>query len=291
MTCAEKQPMRILSGRRILICGKGGSGKSSLAALLATALQDFRYEVVVLDGDASNPGGLARLVLGAMDRPAPLIEFFGGREKVTCPVDDPGPLTRVSDALSVFDARLTLGEIPSRYVARSGNIILLQVGKIRKAYEGCDGPMSKVTRDFVLEGSYVTVVDVEAGIEHFGRGVEKHIDIVLSVVDPTYESFEIAARVMSFCSLMSIKHMFAVLNGVDSAETEARMRQALEMRQVPVLGSVRYDPAVRAAGMEGNALARCAASVDVLGIVRSLERALEQAGDGGAKDKERAYDC
>jgi len=264
--------MKTLSGRRILICGKGGSGKSSVAALLATALQNLNHHVVLVDGDGSNPGGLARLVLGATPGPAPLIEFFGGRERVTCPVDDPAPLTRASDLLPILDAQLSLPEIPPRYYARSGNVLLFQVGKIRKPYEGCDGPMSKVTRDFVLQGNYVTVIDVEAGIEHFGRGVEKHIDIVLVVVDPTYESFEIAARVTALCSLMSVAHAFAILNSVDSAEMETTMRHALEVRNVPVLGCVWFDPAVRAAGMKGNSIGWCSAGEDIAGIAQDLER-------------------
>lgn len=48
---------------------------------------------MVLDGDASNPGGLARLMFGSKTGPKPLIDFFGGREKVECPVDNPASLT------------------------------------------------------------------------------------------------------------------------------------------------------------------------------------------------------
>ncbi len=49
---------------RILVCGKRGSGKSSIVALVADALHEKGYEVLALDGYASNPGGLARLVFG-----------------------------------------------------------------------------------------------------------------------------------------------------------------------------------------------------------------------------------
>ena len=94
MTDARKsnKPLR---GKRILICGKGGSGKSTVVALMATILQRKAYEIMVLDGDASNPEGLVRLLfgLGVEGEPKPLIEFFGGINAVTCPVDDPSPLT------------------------------------------------------------------------------------------------------------------------------------------------------------------------------------------------------
>ena len=53
-----------LIGKRILVCGKGGSGKSSIVSLLANVLASKGYKVMVLDGDASNPGGVARLMFG-----------------------------------------------------------------------------------------------------------------------------------------------------------------------------------------------------------------------------------
>lgn len=105
-----------LRGHRILVCGKGGSGKSSLATLLARAIQEQGSPVILIDGDASNPGGLARLSFGLERGPRPLIDFFGGRERVTCPVDDPSPLTRVDTRAALPDHPLDLVEIPGEYM-------------------------------------------------------------------------------------------------------------------------------------------------------------------------------
>ena len=269
--------MRNLAGHRLLICGKGGSGKSSFSTLLALELYNRDYDVVLIDGDASNPGGLVRLAFGAGEGPKSLLDFFGGREKVTCPVDDPSPLTRASDSMPVADSHIDLAEIPSEYYLRHNRMVLFQVGKIRRPYEGCDGPMSKVTRDFVVRGDWVTVIDVEAGIEHFGRGVEKNVDMILVLVDPSFESFEIAARVARLGTMMNIPHILAVLNAVDSRATGITMREALEKGNVPVVGHVRYDRAVRLAGMRGDALGQCGASKDVGRIVSNLETVLEPA--------------
>jgi CO dehydrogenase maturation factor len=263
--------MKALAGKRILVCGKGGSGKSSLAALIAGVLLEREYEVALIDGDASNPGGLARLVLGAETGPQPLIEFFGGREKVLCPVDDPSPLLRLANLTPVTETHIDLEEIPPQYFVRRGNLVLFQVGKIQKAYEGCDGPMSKVTRDFILKGTHVSVIDVEAGIEHFGRGVEKNVDIVIIIVDPTFESFEIAKRVTRLCQLMSIQNVQSILNNVSSEEIEAKMRTALQGRRVSILGSVRHDPQVQRAGLEGSAIGPCQSRQDIAVCVARLE--------------------
>jgi CO dehydrogenase maturation factor len=266
--------MRPLAGKRILVCGKGGSGKSSLVALIADVLLEREYEVALVDGDASNPGGLTRLVLGAVTGPKPLIEFFGGREKVLCPVDDPSPLVRVTDLRPVTEAHLDLEEVPPQYFVRRGNLVLFQVGKIHKACEGCDGPMSKVTRDLIVRGTYVTVIDVEAGIQHFGRGVEKNVDIILIVVDPTFESFEIAERVIGLCRMMGIENAWAILNDIPSEEIAAKMRIALQKRGVYILGTVRRDPEVRRAGLEGAAIGSCRAMEDIAFCIEDLEALL-----------------
>jgi CO dehydrogenase maturation factor len=265
--------MKPFDGKRILVCGKGGSGKSSLAALIARVLSEREYHVILVDGDASNPGGLPRMVFGTGTAPKPLIEFFGGRERVTCPVDDPSPLVRLAEATPVTQAPIDPAEIPPQYSLWRGNLGLFQVGKIQKACEGCDGPMSKVTRDFIIKGAYATVIDVEAGVEHFGRGVEVNVDIVLIVVDPSYESFEVAGRVGDLCRMMGVETAWAILNNVPSQEIERSMRAALHERGVNILGSVWCDPDVHRAGLEGTAIGSCRAKDDIAGCLKILEAA------------------
>lgn len=100
--------MGILKNKRILVCGKGGCGKSSIVALLGNALQKNGYKPLLLDADASNPGGLIRLLIDKNKNPEPLINFFGGREKVTCPSDDPSPLTRIDDNSPLIETAIEL---------------------------------------------------------------------------------------------------------------------------------------------------------------------------------------
>jgi CO dehydrogenase maturation factor len=66
--------------KKISVCGKGGSGKSTVVALLARGLRDRGYRVLVVDSDESNPG-LYR-VLGFDKRPEPLLTLVGGKKKV-----------------------------------------------------------------------------------------------------------------------------------------------------------------------------------------------------------------
>ncbi len=227
----EYKKMKVLRHKRILICGKGGSGKSSIVSLLGNELIKQKYKVILLDADASNPGGLFRLLIDGDKAPKPLIEFFGGRNKVTCPSDDPLTLTRIDDKLPITESTIKLSEVPKKYSIKKNNLILFQIGKIQEACEGCDGPMSKVARDFIVKGDFVTLIDIEAGIEHFGRGVEKNVDVILIVVDPTFESFVIAEIVAKMSSYLGNKNVFAVLNKVDSKETDIIMQNSFKEKK------------------------------------------------------------
>ena len=224
--------MNILKNKRILVCGKGGSGKSSIVSLLGNALQTKGYRVILLDADASNPGGLFRLLTDKNNAPKPLIEFFGGRKKVTCPSDDPSPLTRIDNNLPLKETAIKLSEIPKQYFIRKKNLTFFQVGKIQKAFEGCDGPMSKVARDFIVKGGFVTLIDMEAGIEHFGRGVEENVDVILVVVDPVFESFLIAEMVAKISMLIGNKNVLAILNKVESKDKESLLKKELKKRKI-----------------------------------------------------------
>jgi CO dehydrogenase maturation factor len=271
----NQQVKRPLSGKRILVCGKGGSGKSTVVALMAAILQRQAYEVMVLDGDGSNPEGLVRLLfgLGVEGEPKPLIEFFGGLEAVTCPVDDPAPLTRVDDSTPLPQKRIDLfAEIPSAYYLRKGNTTFLQAGKIATYGQGCDGPLEKVVRDFMITGDAVNLVDMKAGIEHFGRRIPDRMDIILGVLDYTLESVSIAKRMAEFCQAAGIANFWLVLNKIGSPEVESLLMDKLLNLRERVLGTIAFDQDLIKAGLSGDALGDCSALTRVKQTVDRLEQ-------------------
>ncbi len=269
------QSNKPLYGKRILVCGKGGSGKSTVVALMATILQRKAYEVMVLDGDASNPEGLIRLLfgLGVEGEPKPLIEFFGGIDVVTCPVDDPSPLTRINDSAPVPEHRIDLfREIAAEYYLQKGSTTLLQAGKIETYGQGCDGPLEKVVRDFMVEGDAVNVIDMKAGIEHFGRTIPDRMDVILGVLDYTLESVSIAKRIAEFCQEAGIQDFWLILNKIGSEEVESLLMDKLGNLQGKVIGSISYDQELIKVGLSGNALGGCKALEEVAHIVERLEQ-------------------
>jgi CO dehydrogenase maturation factor len=262
-----------LSKKRILVCGKGGSGKSTIVTLLSDVLENKKYKVLALDGDASNPEGLLRLMFGKGKEMAPkaLIEYFGGVNAVTCPVDDPSPLTRSSDSIPITKKRINLyEEIPSEYFTQKGRKILFQAGKIENYGQGCDGPIEKVVRDFMVKGEWVNLVDIKAGVEHFGRRIADNMDIILLILDYTAESVSIAKRVNEFGKDMRINH-WLILNKIKSKKDEREIMDELGKKlKSRVIGTVYFDSDVERMSFRGR-LEECKAKEDIKEPLNRLE--------------------
>ena len=184
---------KALAGKRIGLFGKGGSGKSTVVVLLARVLSDNGYNVCVLDADSTNVG--LHRALGLEQAPIPLLDYFGGMVfsggSVTCPVDDPTPLS---------GATISLDVLPTRYRSQNQEgIMFLAAGKIgdQGPGAGCDGPVSKIARDLrigELGEKFVTLVDFKAGFEDSARGAVTSLDWALVVVDPTTAAIQMAAN-------------------------------------------------------------------------------------------------
>jgi CO dehydrogenase maturation factor len=256
---------RIQDIRKIAVCGKGGSGKSTVVALLARALRDGGARVLVVDSDESNPG-LYR-VLGFEQRPRPLLELVGGKKQV---------FPTFSDEAAPNDSLLTreafhIADLPDGYVAERDGIGLVCVGKILQSLEGCACPMGVLNREFLkrlsLREDEMVVVDMEAGVEHFGRGVETSIDSVLIVTEPSFDSLELAEKISTLAAEVGVERVWTILNKVGSAEIAARLRKELNGRGISVIGAIGYEPEIFEAGLEGRPVRRDKLETDVGGML------------------------
>ncbi|MGB9804139.1 hypothetical protein [Desulfofundulus sp.] len=108
------------------------------------------------------------------------------------------------------------------------------------------------------------LVDTEAGVEHFGRGVVEGVDLVVMVVDPSHEAVLLAERAKALAAQLS-KDLIAILNKVDAA-TEPFLRRELSERGIPVLGAFGFSPEIMEANLTGNPLpaGNCQEQVDEL---------------------------
>lgn len=241
---------------KLSICGKGGSGKSAITTLLANGMRTKGYEVLVVDSDESN-SGLHRM-LGFENPPTPLLDLVGGKSEVKnvlpkTPVEQSRQETNI-----LGRAQILTGDIPDDYIVKRDGIGLISVGKILQALEGCACPMGVLSREFLkklqLKDNEIAIVDMEAGVEHFGRGIETGIDGVLIVVDPSYESVQLAERIQEMTGGIGVSDTWAVLNKVTSREMESRLEEKLRERNVDTIGCIWFDSDVFEAGLEGRSV-------------------------------------
>lgn len=268
---------RVLSGKRLGIFGKGGSGKSTAVVLLAMGFRDCGYDVCILDADSTNLG--LPFVLGIDQPPEPLLSFYGGTifsgGRVTCPVDDPTPLP---------GSTVTLEELPSQYYRQTpSGMMLLVAGKIgaQGPGAGCDGPVSKITRDFriqIPEINPVTLIDFKAGFEEIARGVITSLDWAVMIVDPTVAAIEMASNIQDIIDGIQngklpvthhlenpdlitmandqyletkIKGVLYLINKVDSIETEAYLVAKLAEHGIRPAAVIYTDPSISKSWLKG----------------------------------------
>lgn len=233
---------------KISLCGKGGSGKSVLTTLLANQAISHGLQVLVVDSDESN-SGLFRM-LGFKEPPVPFMELLGGKKKLK---------ERMSQKNILREDQFFISDIPSPYMVKRDNLMLVSIGKILQAFEGCACPMGVLSREFLkklclINKNEIVFVDMEAGVEHFGRGIDEAIDYVLLVVEPSFESLSVAEKIKELASGMD-KAVYAIPNKIDSEKTAHRLEKELKTRGIEIIGTIPMDPLIFEACLEGRVFA------------------------------------
>lgn len=249
--------MRRLNGKRIIVCGKGGSGKSVFTTLAAKVLNRKGYRVALLDGDSSNPNGLSRISMGMKNGPRPLIEFL-----------DKEPVLQSKDIPDPADLRFKLSEIPPRYYLRHENILMFQAGKIPHEHIHKD-IFGRILKYFTLSDS-VMFIDNEPGIKYFDNDEEEVADIVLILVSPEYESIRIAEKINRFSKHRNMDNVWAVLNNIRSENIANELHTELISRSIKVIGTVNHDDDIRKAVFRGEMIPQCRAVEQVSNIIFQL---------------------
>ncbi len=231
-----------------MICGKGGSGKSTLTVLLARALTKTGKKVLVVDADESN---LCLHRLLGLCQPAIMMDAMGGRsgtrEKLKQAADD-------HHEDEFFKQVFTFDNLPAECLAEADGIKLLVVGKIKQFGEGCAcmiGGISKAVLSRLREkNNEIVLIDAEAGLEHFGRQVDKSCDLVLCVVDPNYESIQMAGRARQIAEGAGVQTYF-ILNKIDES-VRGIMTDGLDSRRV--IAFIPKDNEIFQQSLQGKAL-------------------------------------
>uniref|UniRef100_A0A7C5PMT9 Nitrogenase reductase n=1 Tax=Thermodesulfobium narugense TaxID=184064 RepID=A0A7C5PMT9_9BACT len=237
---------------KILICGRGGCGKSTLTTIAANTLSK-RGEVFVLDADESN---LCLTNMLGLNSEKTLMEYLGGKAEIKKALLS-FLKSEGKEKTPMFTSNLTFEDLKG-FSSWRDNIGFIRTGKIEHGMEGCACPMGAVTREFlkrleVKDNQYV-LVDTEAGIEHFGRGVHEAIDLVWLVIEPSFESVSLCEKTIGLISEGKHTKPYKVILNKVSEDSKLELERLLAEKKIKVDGFLPFKSEISKANLIGERL-------------------------------------
>ncbi|MFC1584079.1 AAA family ATPase [Fibrobacterota bacterium] len=230
MTKAEEKGRETL---KIAISGKGGVGKTTIAAMLARAFSDEGAKVFTIDAD---PDANLANALGFSEEQeiTPLAEMKELiKERVGA---EPGKST------VYFTMNPKVDDIPDRFSVEKDGIKHMVMGTVRRGGGGCVCPENVMVKQLLshllVARDEIVIIDMEAGIEHLGRGTAQFVDLLLVVVEATTSSLQTFDRIKKLAGDLNIKQIAVIANKVRKPEDLERI---ISETGAEVLSAVPYD--------------------------------------------------
>ncbi|MCK4323396.1 MAG: AAA family ATPase [Armatimonadetes bacterium] len=220
---------------RIAVAGKGGVGKTTVAAGLCLLLAEQGRSPWAVDADPNNCLGYA------LGFPQHLL-------------DDVKPLSEMREMLAeragsspgqggMFLLNPDVTDIISDYEINDRDISLLVMGIVDEGGTGCMCPENATLRTILRELVHAErdlIVDMVAGLEHLGRGTAQAVDGLLIITQPRRSALRTVPRIRKLAEDIGITHMWVLGNNVSSDEEADQIQQSIP--QMPLLGTLGHYP-------------------------------------------------
>lgn len=130
--------------------------------------------------------------------------------------------------------------------------------------------------EIVSEDDSITVMDMEASLEHLSRGTVRHVDVLLIVTEPYYRSLETARRTLPLARNLGINHIYAVVNKFRSREDEKAVTDFCAKNDLEIIAKIPFDENVTKADLQGESLYDFNAASPVVKQVEKLAADLQK---------------
>jgi len=231
---------------KLAISGKGGVGKTTLAALLAQYYADAGRQVLAVDADPSP------CLAGALAFPPELREMLHPIAEMDALIEErtgakPGTIG------GFFTINPRVDDIPERFSVLYKGVRLLEMGSVDTGGSGCICPEAAMLKTLFMHLLFreedILILDMYAGVEHLGRATVDFVDAMLIVVEPTRRSIGTASQIKQLANDIGLTRLWMVGNKVRNAE-EAEFLET-NSPGLPLLGWLPADLGVQEADRLG----------------------------------------
>ena len=222
---------------KLAISGKGGVGKTLLAALLSKEYARNGYSVLAIDADPDTNLASA-LGFSHPDEITPISEMKELIEERTG--------VKAGQAGSLFKLNPRVDDIPDKFAKKIDGIRLMVMGRVKKGGSGCYCAENTLLQALIVHllvaRNEVVILDMAAGIEHLGRATAKAVDKLIVVVEPGKKSLETAFRIKKLAQDIGLSQIAAVGNKVRGPADQKFI--VTNLTEFEFLGFIPYDTAI-----------------------------------------------
>ncbi len=254
---------------KLAVTGKGGVGKTTLSAGLASLFVQDGRDVVAIDAD---PDTNLALALGIPPAVAETITPLSQKRDLIR--DRMGAAGGEGGGFVTLNPKVD--DIAEAYGIDASGVKLLVLGAVRKGGAGCACPENVLLQTLfdhlIVESDQVVIADMEAGIEHLGRATARGVDMLIVVAEPTRAAIHTAQTIRRLAEDVSIERLGLVVNKVRGPEQPQQVAEAVG--GISLLGSLAWHDDLAAAAFDGTPVAATPVLQEVAHIKQAIEGVL-----------------
>ena len=243
---------------------KGGVGKTTLASTLARLYADEGRTVLAADVDPDANLGLA---LGLSEEEVNSIVPVSKMKQMA------KERTGANDQNSFYKLNPDVSDLPDKLAKDIHGVKLLVMGTVDTGGTGCVCPehvmLKAIMTNLVFRRDDVVIMDMEAGLEHLGRGTASNMDQFIVVIEPGARSVQTYRNVKRLADDLGVKRVRVVANKVRDAQDEDFIRKSIPAADL--LGCIHYNPEIMDADRQGKSpYDFCPAAIEEIRKIKAI---------------------